>query len=607
MRRRLRERLAAVLAVSTMLSLAGACGVPSSSDPVVDGNVSGHGIGIGAAPHPLPPGPDGFTTVDAFMVAYFQAIAGQTDPESGAARTAVTAFMTAAAGKRWTPSRKITVVRQIGGYHTTPGIRAQVDGKFQVVGSFSPAEGTLEPPPAGTPDTVSLTFYLTGMPSDGVSGSATTGLRIDGASEDGTFMSETALVGYYEPHSVYFWDSEGKGLIPELRYVPRTVSSVQRETMVVNWVLAGPSDALGAAAIRVVNTTLLDPQVQEENGRVIVDVASSHGFLADDQRRLSNQLRWSLIGLGPDADSVGPPPVEIDVDRQQQLIDDQPSFRAANLAADRPDGVPFAIGKGVARPLEGAQVAILNSPTNSSVKFAAINHGETQAALVRTGANGNSELWIRRGADKAHEFVKTLTATSMTRPVWITAADGPMLAIVADGRLEFIDARGGVHQAEAAGIGSIKAMSVAPEGRRIALVTGKGALYVSALTWQGRVPSLVSPRQLRTRLTSASAVAWSRVDQLAVAGWDGDDSKLVEVNSDGTQQTPLAESFGRAAITQVVAYPYDPLDRVTAGPIMFQTVNGPRRVRPAEESAALTWGKGVPPDVGAPSSPFFLD
>lgn len=600
-------RLAMTVIAAAALALAGACGVPSSSAPVVDGSVTGRGGGVGAAPLPLPAGPSGLSSPEELVAAYLKAAAGQIDPGSDAAQAAIKAFMTADEQHRWTPSKKVTLIRPVGTLHPVPdGDHVRVEGTFQVIGVFTPAEGTLEPLPPGTQHVIELSFGVTTSPPDDQTGAIGSGLRLSDAPE-GTYMSEYALIQYYQAHSIYFWDSEGEGLIPELRYVPKTVSRIQQETLVVTWVLAGPSDSLAPAAVRVVNTTLLDPQVQvDNNGHIVVDVAAIHNLGDGDQGRLGDQLRWSLIGLSPDSADTDPPVVDIYVERQQQYLADRGTFINANVVSSRQDAVAFAIGKGVARPLNLVQIPVLNSSLNTDVRLAAVSSDEKSAALVRGGSNGQVELWVRRGTDKSHDFVRVMHANTMTRPVWLATPNGT-LAIVADGKLYLINKSNHKQSVQLNGIGTIKAMSVAPEGRRIALVTSNGGLYVSAVSWQNRVPSVLPPRQLQVAFSSPTAVAWSKTDQLAVAGQEGGESRLLEVNSDGSEVTRLSEGLGSATVTQVAAYPYDGLDRSKTGPIMFQTSSGARRVQPAEFTVALPWAAKAPPDLGNPVSPFYID
>jgi hypothetical protein len=611
--RRRPSRVAVTALIATLALVLGACGVPSSGPPVIDGNASGGGAGLGVTPMRLPDGPAGASLPTDLVTGYLSAIAGQTEPDSATAKGALKAFMTDAEARRWRASTTVQVLHQIGDLRETPDQNeTQVDGSFQVLGLLSLSDGTLESLPAGMKTRLNLTFHVTGQlsgpPPDGGNASA---WRFSDA-PDGVYISDAALVKYYAAHSVYFWDTSDKILVPELRYIPQTISEIQAETQVVDWVLAGPSNALSGATKRLVNTTLVDPQVQVEDDRIIVDLAPTANFTPDEQRLLGNQLRWSLLGMGPKTGTIDPPPVDIYVDRQEQmLVDDEAKLRQANPVSQRQIPVTeFAINRnGVVRTIDGSEAPVLTSRYNTNVRIAAVNSNQTAAALVRPASGGGMELWVRRTADKAHDFVRVLTAKSIARPVWMPQPAGA-LALVVDGKLTFLDARNNRVPAQISGIGPIKAISVSPEGRRIALVTDDGGLYTTALTWSS-VPVLQAARALhpwyKQAAVRADAVAWSKTDQLAVGGqWNGR-NQLFEVNSDGSNTTTLSEPF-QLPITQVAAYPLDGRIRSDIGPVVFQTGPDARRVRPAEGTDYLDWAPGTKASGdGAPTFPFFPD
>lgn len=582
--------------VLAMLVPAG-CGVPSSSRPIIDGNVAIRGSGGGGDVSDLPPGPAGIAEPTRLVDAYLDAVAGQVD--TAAQRRTASAFLTTDAKRKWQPHTQITVVRRVGNLLQTPDGNGQsVDGTYQAVGVFSPDKGTLNPPPANS-TTLPLHFLVVHNPSP------LGGLSI-ASTPDGMFMSETALGQYYRQQSIYFWDNDRDGLIPDLRYLPRTLSLVQQETQIVNWVLAGPSDWMNQAASTLVSTTLLDPNVVIEGSTVVVNLAPTARALDPvGQLRLLRQLRWSLGLLHPSTTNTGLGPMELQIDHQKLLDDDSSAFRDANLAADRPEAVPFGIASGVVRPISGETPAILSSSANSQVVSAAINGDESAAALVRKAANGTFELWVRRSTEPKSKFVQVATAHSMTRPVWLIQPKGEFATVV-DGRLTFYDASNKPHVVALPAVTSIAAFSMAPESQRLALVDTTGKLYVSIVTWQGSAPSLIPLRELNVAplLSTATAVAWGGEDQLAVGGAGDGVAQVIEVNVDGSQAFQLT-SYGKLTITQIAGYPYDPIDRLDSGPVMVQTSNGAYTVRP--RSGSLVWDTSQPSNASPPAAPFFLD
>jgi hypothetical protein len=167
--------------------------------------------------------------------------------------------------------------------------------------------------------------------------------------------------------------------------------------------------------------------------------------------------------------------------------------------------------------------------------------------------------------------------------------------------------------------GAIKALSVAPDGRRLALVTST-KVYVTTLTDSAAPLSVGTLRELDPGgLTGLSGVAWSAENQLAVvgtvtgaggAGSSAGTSGLVEVSIDNASRAPVTASAG-LLITGVTAVPKDPVNN-TGQPITVEA--GGRayfvftsNVVPVKREASPTDPSPSPAAAPPLSAPFYLE
>ena len=605
--------LAVIIIVATAL-IAG-CGVPWSSGVITDRSADKGGAGKGATIKELAPGPDGVSTPEAFVNGYLQALAGRSDSDQKSLYNAAAAFMSDPTASTWTPDKTITVIRPLG----TANISSYLTGgykysrQYQVLGIFSPGDGTLRP--ATSRSVTTLDFYI-GPVLDATNPQR---LQFVGEMPKGLYLSEQGLTDYYRQQPVYFWDASKEVLIAEPRYAPLTVTRLQRLTMIVNWVLAGPSDALGTAATHIVNATLLDPVVSEVDGKVVVDLAQTRNFEATDGLKLTDQLRWSLNS--PDFGSL--PVVALQVERQNQPALERTITDPSNPISHYNEPSEFAIGDGKVRALDGAELPPLlrdlpPNSANSNVVSAAVSTdtspGSAAVALVRH-IDGEDQLFVRSG--NGGSFKKMLTASSMSRPTMI-AKPRVTVAVVADGSLKLVDVVSGKSRTVAvANSGKLTDVSVAPDDRRLALVNSKGQLFTSTLIWQTG-PDLATPAwPAWPDVSKVTSVAWAGQNELVVSGYRNvtNDYAVVKVNADGTSDkvNPDGTSgeelqVSRSPINHVEAYPYNPIDSLSKNAVMYVTSDGARRISPFDsESQAVSWGNGSNSSWGTPTSPFFAD
>jgi hypothetical protein len=576
---------------------------------------------------PPPPGPGALNkpTPTDFVNAYLDSTAGGVTPDGQIA--AAKAFMTSDQASGWNPGPGVTVVRQIGDLVDTPGSSQtaafdEVTGVFQVVGQFSVTTGVLDPP-TSSKTKVTLNFQV-GM--DDESGEP----RLLAAPSI-ILMSESALQSYFIPHPIYLWDTAHKALIPDLRYVSSVQSPIVQATNIVNWVLSGQSDWLDTAvAPLVVNASLVDPTIKiDKSGAYVVNLSpSAHALSTAAQLQLAYELRWSL-GSGLVADptrNVVPSPVEIEIDGQPQIVsaDDNYRTKVPNLMLPRSptEAATYGILNGkvllisvdtsanVTTQVAG-QPQVLDSPKNAGVILGAVNGAASAAALVRRDGRGNESLWIRRLGPSSSDFVRVnLPAGDMTRPQFITQ---PLDAVVVsvNGQPYLINRSNQVHAIELpSGIANITAFSVAADGRRIAFVSN-GELFMSVLTNTDSNPAMTVQKPIQlgyltkdSQISQATAVAWSSVDQLIVAGNSGSRSTVAEVDVGGAlEQNVHPQEYGALTISQVAAYSYDPFVETYFDNVMVQTNGGAY----AGRTARLPLRIGTPGHTTPLSSPFFQD
>jgi hypothetical protein len=585
--------------------VATACGVPSSGKPIVDAAASAKDSSGGSGGVVSPPNPSQFPVNDPASAAafvengYLSAVAGQVG--SKAQHLAATAFMTTDAGSGWKPEQQVTVIRIISRFTTQQAHGYEVNEVVEVVGTFDPQAGSLNASPVPSKTTLDFTIMTTA------------GSEKLTKVPPGMFMTDDALhnSAYYTPHVIYFWD-DSHGLIPDLRYLPAAMSTKQQATAVVTWILDGPPAWMaGVATQPAPGVSLDDNTIPADGDTFVVNLNSAARALSPaDQANLLAQIRWSLGDIHPGGRSFGASPVQLQIPNQPKRTDSDSAYTDKNQAWNRaPNPTAYAIDGGKVRPLNlinDTQVPILNSKTNANVLLAAVDPSQTLAAFVRPSAGGKQELWIRRTTKGAFEPIKG--ASSFSRPVWLVQPAGE-LAIVADGQFYLIDAKNKATEIPVPTIGgSISGFSIASDGRQVAFVAN-GQLWTSLLD-PGNQPSLSSPRlrNVKPALDTVTAVAWSAVDQLVVAGAVNGDASVIETYVDGSYGSKKAaelKSYGNTTISKIVSYPPNP-QTSDEGSIFVMVQTSGFACSGRAQCETLQW---VPVATSGPqpTSPFYQD
>ncbi|MDT5036225.1 MAG: hypothetical protein QOE03_1410 [Micromonosporaceae bacterium] len=610
-------RLLAGLVCGVVLAVAG-CGVPSSGTPVVvrDATVNGApSSSDGAAKE----GPGDVTDAEELVRRYLTAVAGgnetsqdQPDAFKKAAEWAQ-GFLTTEAAASWQPGQAITVVRARIGIAVATANGTRVEVALQPVGTLD-SSGTVEP----VADPASRTYQITVVPA-----ARGTGLRIADP-PPGMLLSTEGLGRFYEVHPIYFWDTEGRNLVPDLRYISILGSADNRLVQLTSWLRDGPSDFLRQvaaplpAAIEIKDRPGLEGTAADRHVRVNLSAKAA----SVPPPQLTNyiaQLRWSLRPLDD--------PVELQIENQRQDLQppDVLSDNAAVAPSGQRDPPRFAVVGGQVRQIEGdaTNLPVLADENNSGVVRAAILRGTpARVGLVRGDGAGRVRLWLGwyDEASETARYSRTgLGAAVMSRPVGLLTPDGPTFLVAADGRLYSVQMDGVAVDRTPAGVGAVTAVSVAPEGRRVAFVAN-GRPYVAVLRADGAL-AVGPPVELRAGLSDVVGVAWSRENWLVVAGRVAGQSALVELTTDSVLVEPLQlRNLPGLTVTGVAADPAVKFEDTPRGEraLILMEANG-RAYRVYSLSVVELAVDGTPsapsPTPSAstsanpapPTAPFFLD
>jgi hypothetical protein len=614
-----RRQFLGITAALGAAAATGGCGVPSGSDPVR----------LGQAPTPgpqqavprKPPAPAEATTAKELVENYLKAAAGA-NYTGGDRPNALTdaqqwarSYLTDSKQRLWQPSKELTVVRvQLGG--TQPA----GNGAFTVPAVLNPLgvlndRGDIEPSPAAQID---FTFTVVQVGTE---------FRLDDAPPS-LFLSDNGLQTLYSDRHIYFWDqADQPTLVPDQRYLPTSIADAKQPVEIVRWLTTGPAPWLQPIV------QLLPPEIEVKDtsfdaGRLIVNLSSKAATLDKDTlRRLAVQLRWS-------ANPGGGVELRIEGTSAGVSADD---YLTANLAVHNDDnGEPeqFCVLNRKARPVKlasGSPTPILTSDQNSEVVLAAVPRKKRNAALVRIDGR-NQRLWlgslIGGGDVQAAVYAPTnLVGAKFSRPVWISRPATQAL-VAADGHLYCVSAPPAGSNAMRSvtpvsplprGLpGPVTALSVSPEGRRIALVAG-GEVIVAPLLFGDELGIADSFRVVKTDLGDQRAVGWSDETKLIVGGspMAGTKSTLVEVGIDSTGQQPVPRSPDGSESLVVSLLAVRPASPIPAGvPALtmfdangaaYNVYNQQVKALPVDSVGPSGSPPAQPAESARPAAPFFLD
>lgn len=517
-------------AAGLALLLPAGCGVPDSGPPVDVGPGPNAG-GVNSAGQVLTVNPDDAPNPTELVRSYLAAGAGMSwVPSDGAPRpkdddvSAIRRFMTGDA-TAWQPGSQITVVNvgKLGPEMLDAdgsGART-IDVPLYQVGVLTSA-GVLEPRPATLP-----TWKATVVDVNGA-------FRFSKPPPNGILLSNDVLANRYQAQPVWFWDDQGRTLVPDLRYLPVSVTGDKRATQIVDWLLKGPSEWLRDAVTPLPDRTQRLESVftdkRQSGSPLVVNLSGNAANV--DLAKLSEQLLRSL------ASPVQPlrPSVQIKIEGQSKGL-----FSPREPVPGGDVGGLLVVVNGKVRRQHGDPMAdaILSSDQNSAVLAAALTAQARAGALVRTDPHG-ARLWV--GAEQASGGTFTATALAgrqVGRPAYLAGGTAHWLVPV-EGRLHLVSLDGQQDTVlPVTGVSSLVDVSTAPDGRRVAFVAD-GQVFLATVLVNGDAVALSAPVPVPTGLSQHTAVVWSGPDQLAVSGRDEQNNGTVAwVNVDGGMRSPL--------------------------------------------------------------------
>ncbi|GGM34646.1 LpqB family beta-propeller domain-containing protein [Dactylosporangium sucinum] len=629
-----RRRLIGPLAIGALLGtmLVAGCGLPGETPPkYLEPAVT-------ANPTPdraqQPPSPKDAATAPELVSRFLEASVGGNQAEGDEARNTtqnrMREFLTPDARKTWQPGEELEVVRatyepQKAKDPTDPKNAGRwiVPVTMESIGILTPT-GILRHAQPLTREWDAEVATVNGQ------------LLIANPQDGLLLISSTGLDYWYKQQPVYFWESRNDNpkLVPDLRYMSTLLSRAQRVQEVLDWLRKGPSDQVAPVASAL--SADIDSKDVPSAGRDAVTINLGIKAVGKDEevRRAARQIRWSLDGH---------PQVTLTIEgRDAGFTADgyENDNAAAGLAADS-DPERFSIANMSARPVDGAGTPNLFAPggDNTSVVSAAINRAKNRAALVRK-VDKKEVLYVSTpdattaNPPKYVTTVPEVSGASLSRPVWIDrptpmflVSDGtslwavtPPTADQAQAKAEKVLGPAGAKPDSSLSLG-ITSLAVAPEGRRIAFVSG-AAVSVAPLLFDSGKISLGVFQEVRTTLGGARSVGWITETTLAVGGVRSglpiDQAySLVSITVDGTAEKPLP---GRSPFA-TAPYVIDNMSVRTADPlgpqggvlIMFES-NGIAYTVDNEGIRAVTLGPqpsaspsaqaGAPPVAKAP---FYAD
>jgi hypothetical protein len=601
------RRYLVVLAVVAAL-LAGGCGIPDRTDVRVIGAGPSAGFDADDSDAPSEPPARAAASDGRELVAnYLQAAAG--DPENALNR--VKAFLADDARSGFDVGPEIRVIRLTNELLYTPS-DPEVTFNAQWVGTLRP-NGVLEPLPDSKPAISEYTLRYTTLGG---------GLYITSA-PDYLLLTDKALDAFYERKTIYFWNADNTSLIPDLRYMPRSVPSVQQPTTILNWLVNGPAAWLGDTVHGLPTGTAAPDNVNvpaATDGTLQVALTGQAVPSGDGKalERLRRQLQWSLRDLVPRT-------LELKIGNQDPVSYSGVDYQDSNVAS-RLSTPPerFVIYGGQVRRLGSPQstdpVPVLKGADNKGFSAAAMSASSTHtyAAVVSgTGKNRKLRVAAARTGELSDLVDVSAIAGNLGRPIWAVTPDndpgGAIGLITVDGKLYSFGTDGKSAPVDwQSGPGAISAISVAPDGHRIAIVAG-GRLYRTVLDTSGDSLTMSTPEQLLPpTFRSIAAVAWSSETYLAVAGTQADGrSAVMDVSVDGALTYPRLNDIGKEVVLYLTAYPANPLSPAeNSTSVSYETAGGAWDVvgDPVKILTSQLAGPAVTPQPDqVPSAPFFLD
>lgn len=598
------RRAPLIVALTAGLVLTG-CGIPDNTE--VEPLRPGPSTGVFAGDDREPSRSTRADTLDRaqFVRNYLEAAAGDFD----GATERVKQFLSPDLTDAFKPTTGIKVLRLIEEPLIEPGndtvrLSAQDVGTLRADGVLLPGFGQTVP------------YDLTVGEVEGQQGLFVT------KTEPVLLLSNEALEEFYEQRTIYFWNSDHTGLVPDLRYMPLSVPREQEPNEVIDWLITGPSPLLADVVDGLRDGTKAIGNVPAISNDTLQISLSGEAVKPEDPGaldRLQKQLRWSLRSNLPAA-------LELTVEHQFE----RKKYTGADYLTSNPayrqiaDAERFAVYNGQIRRLARSYNPVLPVPVvapeaNKGVRSAALSTSGTRswAALVVNEARGRQALQVGAADPGERATLRRIALPGpVSRPAWAKSLGGEDARttglVSAAGKLYWFSAEGATSGEVAwpSGPRGITAVAVAPDGHRVA-VLARGTLYVAALNRTEDGARLTAARAIKTQLTALTAVDWSSEGMLVVAGKRPASNRvaIMEVSVDGATQTDRLSDLGSSEVSHLAALPANPARGEESGAIAYvlggvayDEVN-PDKIGVDDLAEQVT----DPPGGVLPTNPFFLN
>jgi hypothetical protein len=370
----------------------------------------------------------------------------------------------------------------------------------------------------------------------------------------------------FRPRTVYFLDSTGRVVVPDLRYVPSASTADLSANRLMDLLLGGPSATLaGAARTQLGPGAELQSNVQtDKSGVAHIDLEGVAPTTPAARLGLVAQIVWTLYtdvqqvaitinGLPLDSGGSGP-----DGSGSTASASAGPSsdvYNWTNVQNFSPDVVPGsaqAVSDAYYIDPSGAVLRLSDSTpiwgtvgTGSvQVRSAALSAASGALAVVAASPDGGQQLMVGRPFDNQNVVTvlkaDTLTMPSFTRwgdEAWTVQNGATQPEIYRVSITSGTPTWSRVSAPDLAGKGPVTALALSPDGVRVAVVAG-GKLYLGVITpttdgsaapasTGARPPGTDDPdhhglavtglHELRSDLTDVGPVRWADSNGLVVA------------------------------------------------------------------------------------------
>ncbi len=596
---------------AAVLTLAGCVSMPSSgppsSLPVKQADAGQSQNYIGAYPQPPQPGWSAEQVVDGFLFA---------SSSWYTANDVVRQYLTPREQQTWSPSTEVTV---FGSFHVatlTSGsqqatvsvdgpVRAALNSSGQQL--YTSSQDDTQPSSsssASCPSSAPQCFY------------SFTLAKVDGQwrislPPPALLLDEASFEQTWEPQDLYFFDTARHVLVPDSVFVPKGTGETDLFNRLANALKNGPPSWLANATANLFSGHVTSVSVSVVQPTAVVNLKGSltakDGALPD----IAAELVWTLAAATASGPSITG--VQLEVNgvpwntpvNQGPAYDPYPSGTASFTFADKngvpqslcgstknsPVGVPVPIfghpgggevtGCGAspvaslpssASPTTSASTTAVRQPSSPKPSPPAKSGDKTPVSTVtmvavspdgkyiaEVSSNGNQ---LSLGPVAGHNALKpvsglgpAITSISWDRQddLWLTQ-DGTVLMVPQPQDGQF----GKPSQANYGG--NVAALSVAPDGVRIAMILQPGLgnqgsqIKLASINPNGvqpgqptphgnsvAVPTINGPLPLGPGITDATALTWYDADHLIVLTPSGGGNELQEISVDGRASTQSLE------------------------------------------------------------------